>query len=90
VCHLPGASFFCIFSVIFQRRCRYERNNITQTRRFADVNPVIFFNLVMQNISGFLVFTQVFIVTGGTPLDTTLFYSLYLYAGRFKCVPDGL
>lgn len=53
------------------------------------LTPVIFFNLVMQIISGFLVFTQAFIVTGGTPLDTTLFYSLYLYRRAFQMFQMG-
>jgi multiple sugar transport system permease protein len=48
------------------------------------LTPIIFFNLVMQVISGFKVFTQAFIVTGGAPLDTTLFYSLYLYRRAFN------
>ena len=48
------------------------------------LTPVIFFNLVMQIISGFMVFTQAFIVTGGSPLDTTLFYALYLYRRAFQ------
>ncbi|MFC1976106.1 carbohydrate ABC transporter permease, partial [Chloroflexota bacterium] len=43
------------------------------------LTSVIFFNLVMQIIAGFMVFTQAFIITGGAPLDTTLFYALYLY-----------
>jgi len=47
------------------------------------LSPVILFNLVMQVISGFMVFTQAFIVTGGAPLDTTLFYALYLYRRGF-------
>ena len=47
------------------------------------LTPVIFFNLVMQMISGFLVFTQAFLVTEGKPLDTTLFYALYLYLRAF-------
>jgi multiple sugar transport system permease protein len=34
-------------------------------------------------IAGFRVFTQAFVVTGGAPLDTTLFYSLYLYNRGF-------
>jgi multiple sugar transport system permease protein len=37
----------------------------------------------MQLIAGFKVFTQAFIVTGGAPLDTTLFYTLYLYNRAF-------
>jgi multiple sugar transport system permease protein len=47
--------------------------------------PVIFFNLVFQTIEGFKAFTQAFIVSGGTggPVDSTLFYSLYLYEEAF-------
>jgi len=50
------------------------------------LTPVIFFNLVMQLIAGFMQFTQAFIITGGTgrPLDTTLFYALYLYKRAFE------
>lgn len=48
------------------------------------LSPVIFFNLVMQIISGFLVFTQAFIITNGGPLDTTRFYSVYLYNEAFE------
>ncbi len=59
-------------------------------RKFLNITlplltPIIFFNLIMQIISGFRVFTQAFIVSGGrgAPLDTTLFYSLYLYTRAF-------
>jgi multiple sugar transport system permease protein len=48
------------------------------------LSPVILFNLVMQTITGFMVFTQAFIVTAGGPMDTTLFYALYLYQRAFK------
>lgn len=47
------------------------------------LTPIIFFNLIMQTIGSFKVFTQAFIVTGGAPLDSTLFYSLYLYNRGF-------
>jgi multiple sugar transport system permease protein len=53
------------------------------------LTPVILFNLVMQMISGFLVFTQAFIVTGGGPLDTTMFYALYLYQRAFGSFQMG-
>lgn len=53
------------------------------------LTPIIFFNLVMQTIGGFKVFTQAFIVTGGAPLDTTLFYSLYLYNRAFVSFQMG-
>jgi multiple sugar transport system permease protein len=48
--------------------------------------PVIFFNLVFQTIEGFKAFTQAFIVSGGRggPVDSTLFYSLYLYIEAFE------
>ena len=48
------------------------------------LTPIIFFNLIMQIISGFKVFTQAFIITGGRPLDTTLFYALYIYRRAFE------
>ena len=48
------------------------------------LTPVIFFNLLMQTISGMMVFTQAFIITGGAPLDTTLFYALYVYRRAFE------
>src|SRR5262249_1415224 len=48
------------------------------------LSPVTFFNLVMQTITGFMVFTQAFIVTGGGPMGPTLFYALYLYRRAFE------
>jgi len=53
------------------------------------LTPIIFFNLVMQTISGFMVFTQAFIITGGAPLDTTLFYALYVYQRAFVTFEMG-
>lgn len=47
------------------------------------LTPLIFFNLVMGVISSFQVFTQVFIMTGGGPLHSTLVYVLYLYNQSF-------
>ena len=50
------------------------------------LTPLIFFNLVLQMIFGFTVFTSAFIISGGTgaPLDSVLLYSLYLYQKGFK------
>ena len=47
--------------------------------------PVIFFNLVLQTIEAFKAFTQAFIVSGGMggPVDSTMFYTLYLYLEAF-------
>jgi multiple sugar transport system permease protein len=53
------------------------------------LSPVTFFNLVMQTITGFMVFTQALIVTGGGPMDTTLFYALYLYRRAFESFQMG-
>ena len=45
------------------------------------LTPIIFFNVIMQTIHAFQQFTQAYVISGGTgrPLDSTLFYSLYLY-----------
>jgi multiple sugar transport system permease protein len=50
------------------------------------MTPVIFFNLIMQLINGFTAFNQAFIISGGRggPLDSTLFYALYLYLRAFE------
>ncbi|MBK9121692.1 MAG: sugar ABC transporter permease [Chloroflexi bacterium] len=48
------------------------------------ITPIIFFNFIMQLISGFRVFTQAFVITAGNPLDSTLFYALYLYRRAFN------
>ncbi len=45
------------------------------------LSPVILFNLVMQMIGAFQAFTQAYIIGGGRGgvLNSTLFYTLYLY-----------
>ncbi|MFI6477211.1 carbohydrate ABC transporter permease [Nonomuraea sp. NPDC050663] len=50
------------------------------------LTPIIFFNLVLEIIKSFQSFTQSFIVSNGTggPVDSTLFYTLYLYMKGFK------
>jgi multiple sugar transport system permease protein len=59
----------------------------TQFRRITMplLSPIIFFNLVMQIIGAFQSFTQAFVVSNGTggPVDSTLFYSLYVYQQGF-------
>lgn len=57
-------------------------------RRFMNVtvpmiSPTIFFNLIMGIIGGFQYFTQAFVMTNGGPLNSTLFYNLYLYNKAF-------
>ena len=50
------------------------------------MTPIIFFNLIMQLINGFTVFSQAFIISGGKgePMDSTLVYALYLYLQSFS------
>ena len=48
------------------------------------ISPIIFFNLVMQLISGFLSFTQAYVITQGGPNDKTLLYVLYMYNKSFQ------
>jgi len=47
--------------------------------------PVIFFNMVLQIIEGFKAFTPAYVISGGTggPIDSTLFYTLYMYQRGF-------
>jgi multiple sugar transport system permease protein len=55
------------------------------------LTPIIFFNLVLQVIYAFQSFTQAFVVSGGTggPVDSTLFYTLYLYKEGFTNLHMG-
>jgi len=49
------------------------------------LTPVVLFNLVLQMIGAFQAFTPAFVVSGGTggPVNSTLFYTLYLYQKGF-------
>lgn len=47
------------------------------------LSPVIFFNLIMAVIEGFMQFTQAFVITNGGPLNSTLLFALYLYQKAF-------
>ncbi|MBW6420194.1 sugar ABC transporter permease [Rhizobium sp. XQZ8] len=49
------------------------------------LTPVIFFNAVIITIDAFKAFTSAFIISDGTggPIDSTLFYTLYLYQEAF-------
>lgn len=48
------------------------------------ISPTIFFNMVMAVIGSFQYFTQAFVMTKGGPLNSTLFYNLYLYTTAYK------
>nr|WP_205926074.1 sugar ABC transporter permease [Rhizobium sp. P38BS-XIX] len=49
------------------------------------LTPVIFFNSVVQTIDAFKAFTPAYVISSGTggPIDSTLFYTLYLYQEAF-------
>jgi multiple sugar transport system permease protein len=55
------------------------------------LTPIIFFNLVLQMIGSFQAFTPSFVVSGGSggPVDSTLFYTLYLYIEGFGRLQMG-
>ena len=53
------------------------------------LTPTIFFNLILQIINGFRVFTESFVITDGGPLDSTLSYVLYLYRRAFTYFDMG-
>lgn len=53
------------------------------------LTPIIFFNFIMQMVSGFMMFTQAFIITNGGPFDRTLVYALYLFQKAFTYYDMG-
>ena len=59
------------------------------------LSPVIFFNVVIGLIGGFTYFTQAFVVGNavsnavGAPLNSTLFYALYLWQNAFAYLEMG-
>ena len=54
------------------------------------ISPLVFLNLVLGMISSFQVFTVAYIATKGGPVDSTLFYVLYLYHHGFQNFRMGL
>ncbi|MCZ7574589.1 MAG: sugar ABC transporter permease [Ardenticatenaceae bacterium] len=48
------------------------------------MTPTIFFNLINGIINSFQVFTFAYIITKGGPLNSTLFYVLYIYRQAFE------
>ncbi len=58
-----------------------------QRLRFITIplmTPTILFTLIMGIISSFQVFNAAFIMTGGGPLNATLFYMLHIYNNAFS------
>lgn len=53
------------------------------------VTPALFFQLVIGVIQALQVFTQPYIMTGGGPYNSTLFFVLYLYQNAFQYFQMG-
>jgi multiple sugar transport system permease protein len=53
------------------------------------LTPVILFNLIIGLIGAFQYFTQVYVMTGGGPVYSTLMYVLYLYKTGFQYIEMG-
>ncbi|ALS25570.1 ABC transporter permease [Paenibacillus sp. 32O-W] len=49
------------------------------------LTPIVLFNTIMQMITSFQAFTPAYIISNGTggPINSTLFYTLYLYQNGF-------
>ncbi|NQX63495.1 sugar ABC transporter permease [Paenibacillus qinlingensis] len=69
----------------------YEASSVdgaSKLRQFFNItlpmlSPVLLFNLVLQTIGSFQMFTQAFIITKGGPINSTYMYALYLYERAF-------
>lgn len=78
-------------------RALYEAAEIdgaTPWRRFRHItlpmiSPAILFVAIMGVIGSFQTFTQSYIMTGGGPANSTLFYLLYLYKNAFNWFEMG-
>ena len=88
-----GSSMLIFLSALKQiPRDLYEAADVDGANKFVKffkitlplLTPTIFFNLVMQMINGFLAFTQSLIITDGKPMDSTLFYAVYMYRQAFS------
>src|SRR3712207_5561057 len=60
-------------------------------RRFVSITlptltPLIFFNVLLTTVNAFQAFTPAYVISNGNggPLDSTLFYTLYLYQRGFR------
>ncbi|MBS6195039.1 MAG: sugar ABC transporter permease [Clostridiales bacterium] len=87
-----GSSMLIFLSGLKQiPRMLYESaivDGASWTQRFFKITlpmltPTIFFNTINQLISGFMAFTQSYLITQGKPRDSTLFYAVYMYQNSF-------
>ena len=73
------------FIVKFCQRCSVLRFHIT----IPLISPVIFLNFIVGIINLFQTFTVAFIATRGGPINSSLFYVLYIYRKGFKSFSMG-
>lgn len=71
-----------------------EVDGATKLQRFFYITiplmtPSIFFTLVTGLIGAFQVFTSAYIMTNGGPVNSTLFYALYLFRNAFNYLKMG-
>ena len=66
-----------------------SKNKIFWRITLPMLTPTIFFNLIMQIVNGFRVFTESYVITNGGPMNSTLSYVLYLYQRAFKYFDMG-
>lgn len=75
----------------------YEASSVdgaSKVRQFFNItlpmlSPMILFNLVLQTIGSFQMFTQAFVITNGGPVQSTYVYALYLYDRAFGRLQMG-
>lgn len=53
------------------------------------MSPTLLFTLIVNTIGSFQVFTQAYVITGGGPVNSTLFYVLYLFRNAFEFFKMG-
>ncbi|MGQ9629852.1 MAG: carbohydrate ABC transporter permease [bacterium] len=71
-----------------------EVDGATKVQQFFHITvplmtPTIFFTLITGVIGSFQIFTQAYIMTGGGPVNSTLFYALYLFRNAFNYLKMG-
>jgi len=71
-----------------------EVDGATKLQKFFHITlplmtPTIFFTLIIGLIGAFQIFTQAYIMTNGGPVNSTLFYALYLYRNAFNYLKMG-
>lgn len=93
-----GSSMLIFLSALKQiPQTLYEAARVDGARSYQQffritlplLTPTIFFNLVMQMINGFLAFSQSYIITQGKPMNSTLFYVVYMYQQGFEYYKAG-